>query len=216
MNEPSNNENMNDLISQLAGDLKPVKKLPPVKWRVLWFGLSQIILIPFLMKLYSALQLSDFHWDSLQHDLFFIIQVILMLTTLVTTITVCLLSILPGRYKEKYLWIPMTSVILLMISVAANYFSTAQVHMEHRSLCMAEVSFLGLIPFFIMLKMTKKGFFISENTTLLLGAFASALFPTLIMHFTCSTHPTHVFVYHFIPLFLFAFLIPKIYLKFFH
>lgn len=210
-----NKNEMNDFISQLAGDLKPVKKLPPLKWRVLWFTLSQIILIPLLMKTYSNLGLSDFHWDSLQHDLFFITQVVLMIFTLGATISICLLSIIPGRYKSSYLWIPFISITLLILSVFANYFSMDQVHLEHRSLCTIEISFLALIPFFIMLKMVKKGFFISENTTLILGSFASALFPTIIMHFTCSTHPGHVFVFHFLPLFFFAFLIPKIYIKFF-
>lgn len=215
MNENNNNQNMDDFISGLARDLKPVKKLPPVKWRTLWFILSQIIVIPLVMKAYSSLQLSDFHWDSLEHDPFFISQIILMFDSLISSVVVGLVSILPGRYKPEYLWVPIISIILLIASITVNYLSLSHIHTDHRSMCMVEVSLLGFIPFFFMLKMVKKGFFISENTTLFLGAFASALFPTIIMHFTCSTHPTHVFVFHFIPLFLFAFLAPKIYLKFF-
>ncbi len=208
-----NRNDMNDLISKLSGELKPVKKLPAIKWRTLYFVLSQIVLIPLLMKIYSGLSLSDFHWDSFKHDPFFIVQIGLMLIALVSSSVLCFLSIIPGRFKDSLIWIPITTIILLILSVVANYFSTGQVHMEHRSLCTLEISLLALIPFSIMLNMIKKGFFISENTTLILGSLASALFPTIVMHFTCSTHPTHVFVFHFLPLFIFAFLIPKIYIK---
>jgi hypothetical protein len=216
MESNKSNKNLEDFIQQLSADLKPVKKLPPIKWRLLWPILSSIVIIPLLMKVYSSLSLADFHWNLLKVDLLFLIQVILMLATWVSTLAVAFLSIIPGRYKSSYLWVPGTLLILLIISILSYYISPEHIVLEHRSVCMVEISLLAVIPFYIMLNMLKKGFFISENVSLFLGALSSALFPTLIMQFTCSTHPTHVLLFHFIPLFLFAFLIPKIYLKFFH
>ncbi len=214
-----NSENQKDteidnLIDGLSSQLKPVKKLTPIKWRTLSLILSTLVILFLVMKSYSGLSWQDFHWELMEKDLFFLIQIILMLITLISTTVIAFVSIIPGRYKKKSLLLPITTFTLLLISIAVNYLSMDQVVHEHRSLCMVEISFLALIPFFIMLKMLKKGFFISEDTTLTLGALASALFPTIIMHFTCSTHPTHVFIYHFLPLFLFAYIIPKIYLKF--
>jgi len=203
---------MDDLINKLSAELKPVKKLAPIKWRLLLFIISQIILIPLVMKTYSTLNFQDFHWNHLKSDPFFITQVFLMLATWISTITVALLSTIPGRYRSEFNYIPITLTILLLLSVLANYLSLDNIVPEHRSTCLLEISFLGLIPFFFMLRMLKKGFFISENISLLLGAFSSALLPTILMHFTCNTHPTHVFIFHFLPLFLFSFLIPKIYL----
>lgn len=204
---------MDDLINKLSAELKPVKKLPPIKWRLLLFIVSQIILVPLVMKTYSSLSLEDFNWGQLQSNPFFLTQILLMLTTWISTITVALLSTIPGRYKSEFNYIPIISTILLVLSILANYLSLDNVVHDHRSTCLVEISFLGLIPFFFMLRMLKKGFFISENISLLLGSFSSALLPTIIMHFTCNTHPTHVFVFHFLPLFLFSFLIPKIYLR---
>lgn len=207
-------DNIDQFIDKLSSELKPIRKLLPLKWRIPLFIIGQILIVTVLFLIYSSLsnQTSQFYDHALQNP-YFLIQVILILLTWISASAVTLLSTLPGRFKRVYLLFPSLCFISLLISVFLNYWDLEQISHSHRAICMVEISLLAIAPFFFMIQLLKKGFFISKRLSMTLGSFSCALFPALIMHFMCNTHPMHVLIFHFLPVFIFSFLGAYIWIK---
>lgn len=206
-----NDKNFDDLINDLTEDLTPVKRIAPLWQRLTLFILPQLAIITMAMVLYSD---THFNTAKFSQSPLYLIQCFLFIVTLITAVVTALLSTIPGRIKLKSLWLPVFPLAALIVSILMGYQHLEELEGTTRHFCEFEIFFIAIIPFTIMMKMLNKGFFISENASLLIGAFASALLPTAIMHLTCDPNPTHVLLFHFLPLFLFSFIVPKIYFKF--
>lgn len=183
--------NIEKLIENLSGDLRPVKKLwSPEKRFLIWFCF-QALLVGLLLKIFGPFQIE---WSDFSAEIF------LLLSTILASGYLALTSVIPGRNKNISLKLVLLPLFLTITILVFKIVSTPAGPTPHlRNLCFLEIFIFALVPMAHLIYLLQKGFFINKAKTFRLASVSAAFIPAAFMHVICSHHPIHTLVFHLAP-----------------
>ncbi len=197
-----------DLITKLSSQAKPIKPmLNPKQWifrLLLILGIYGIATQTFL---------------GLRPDLFmqftrplFVVEIILMLSLLITSIIAAVLNIYPDLYQKSF-WLKIPYVVFLLILG----FFISQIFMPisglaviptgifHKVECTICIMFVAVIPALLIFTILKKGATIKPLQAGSFTVLAASSLGYLILRFSEANDTiSHLLIWHYLPMFCFA------------
>ncbi len=187
--------NNNELIKNLANELKPVEPWSsPEKRTILWILLNFTLIgvVLFFTQPNNAsvqLELLSFH---------FIMDILFFASSSILGVYLGFLSVIPGTNKGKIRIIFILSICLLLMSLGFGILSPVEslTGTGTRPFCKYEVLFFSLIPMISFGVLVFRGFFVDKFKAFVPGLFAGAVIPAGYMHILCGNEPIHALLFH--------------------
>ncbi len=193
----------NDLISNLAENVTPVRRLPPFSRRFALF-----------LFLGSALGTLTIGYFGFRRDLalvastfFFQLQTVALASLFVLSTRLALLLSVPGErvspLQQKVIWGSLVLSLSALVAASLPHFSEeALTHtLATSGNCIRYVGVVGLAYGIVFLSYLRKAAPLYPLQTGALALFSTGSLSALIVHFLCkSTAPLHLLLGHYLPL----------------
>jgi hypothetical protein len=195
------------LIRELAADARPVRRLAPLRWRVLgWLALAAVSLALVLMMMGVRRTLGD-NLDRVD----FALETVLLIVTAISAAIGALLVSVPGRERSAAArWIPLVagaSTILWAageIAVAAAMGAPAD-RVGFAWHCIYKTASVAAVPGIVLFVMVRRAAPMYAARAGLLALLATAAVGVIGANIICPyDRPVHMFVWHVAPIALFA------------
>ena len=189
-----------ELIAQLTGELKPVKRLwdPNLRF-ITWLAASVGVVVAIMLFIQSFR--ADFSSQLLNFR--FLIETALAVLPTLTLSWVVLRRSVPGLSAPKWL-VPATvaAVVLSLGSLFLGHFGHAATEVSmagKRPTCLIEVLTLSWIPIAALSFLVLKGYARHSSAMWFCIGLAGASLPMALMQVACMYVPFHNLVFHFLP-----------------
>lgn len=189
-----------ELISKLSADHKEVQPVESLLKRYIKWLFISALCISSSMAIIGIRE----DWRVLFENPVLLVETFFILLAALLSSAAALVLSVPGREKSKRLKLFVLSPLFLWGTLIVYSLTKSEsFYIDSGYICMADISFIGILPGLCLFYLIKKGATLSRGYAGFFAVLASAGIGAWALQFTCHIDdPVHLFVWHFLPTFL--------------